>query len=353
MTQHEAKPKLVVHIGAGKTGSSSIQETLGANEDVLEAAGIKYLGLMLEHANQKHDVDWQYKGGSPRFFKLDPAQAVQECYTALRAELESLANTAIHTAVWSNEWIWGRGAHILPALEKLKGDGYPVEIICYVRRHDKWIQSAYAQWGIKHKSYPGPIRPFSEWRKGRNFEFYPTLKTWQDAFQDAFALFNYDAVGDVVAHFNGTIGAPPMDNSDDNITPSAEVLAAWAVFNGRYTNEVGADRFESFLRRTGLLDRDALAVPELVELLPQRRDFAELRREFSEDRARVNVILAHQGQPGLAADEVTVSDSQIDAWKMNQLLLRLLFSMQSQISSLHARVKRLEETQYGPSRDSH
>ena len=342
MIERSAPPKLIVHIGAGKTGSSSIQATLGANEALLDAAGIKYLGLMLEHASQKHDVDWQYKSGSPRFFKLEPAQAVQECYALLRAELESLANTAIHTAVWSNEWIWERGAHILPALEKLKDDGYLVEIICYVRRHDKWIQSAYAQWGIKHKSYPGPIRPFRQWRKGRNFEFYPTLKTWQQAFPGAFVLFNYDAVGNVVAHFNGVIGAPEMQNSDDNITPSAEVLAAWAVFNARYTNEVVADSFVSFLRRTGSLDQDALALPELVELLPQQNDLEELRREFSEDRALVNSILAQQGQPELAADEVRVTASQIDPWKMNQLLMRTVFSMHEQLVSLENRVRKLE-----------
>ena len=49
------KIELILHIGAGKTGTSSIQETLRNNSLALNDQHVKYLGLMLEFAEHKYD----------------------------------------------------------------------------------------------------------------------------------------------------------------------------------------------------------------------------------------------------------------------------------------------------------
>lgn len=85
------KTKLIVHIGAGKTGSTSIQSTLRENQKVLAENGCKYLGMMLEKAQPRSSYDWQQPSGSPMFFSLTPDLASMQLYDLLKSELLELS----------------------------------------------------------------------------------------------------------------------------------------------------------------------------------------------------------------------------------------------------------------------
>lgn len=54
----ESPITLYVHIGTGKTGSTTIQSSLLENDLILQQEGVKYLGLMLDKGHS-HQFDWQ------------------------------------------------------------------------------------------------------------------------------------------------------------------------------------------------------------------------------------------------------------------------------------------------------
>ncbi len=41
---------------------------------------------------------------------------------------------------------------------------------------------AYAQWGLKHKTYAGPLQPFERWIETKTATFATRLRPWLDAF---------------------------------------------------------------------------------------------------------------------------------------------------------------------------
>jgi len=339
-------PKLLVHIGAGKTGSSSIQKTLRANQEHLKANGFKYLGLMLEHVEEKSDFDWNFIGGSDLFFEHDPEKVISQASKVLRAEIESLRDGSIHTLIWSNEWMFTRDAWIVPILNKIRDDGNEVEIVCYVRRHDKWAQSAYSQWGIKHKTYKGPLRNFREWKAGRSFNFLPSFQPWQDAFEGSCNLFNYDTSGEIVSHFCRKIGYSPQEIIRDNVTPSSELMAAWAVFNSRFDSEVPAARFESLANEAGLLAEGSLRGPDLSALYPTPEDMAQIREDCSADFEALNELLGQFNEPLLSNEPFEMRRVDLNESKMDLLLLKLVFSLQRQIGALRDEINRLRDSNF-------
>lgn len=77
---------LVVHIGAGKTGTSSIQAALKENGKLLEQHKIKYLGMLLEFAHKQYP--WQYPEGSVDLLKLPVGRQKREVLEILKKEID-------------------------------------------------------------------------------------------------------------------------------------------------------------------------------------------------------------------------------------------------------------------------
>ena len=112
---------LLVHIGHGKTGSTSIQQTLLKNRDAMLERGIAYLGRMLEHCETSEPKEWQHADGAVRLLHQMPADtAGQEIYSVLTEELDRLKTIGVHTAIWSNEAFFARREAVCDALEKLR-----------------------------------------------------------------------------------------------------------------------------------------------------------------------------------------------------------------------------------------
>ena len=64
--------------------------------------------------------------------------------------------------IWSNETFLGNDAIVFPAVQRLTEAGVgALRIVAYVRRPDAWAQSAYLQWGIKHKTTPARCGRFA------------------------------------------------------------------------------------------------------------------------------------------------------------------------------------------------
>lgn len=338
--------KLIVHIGHGKTGSSSIQETLLAGRQALADQGVCYLGLMLEHGARATRPDWQHRGGSDAYFapNRDPDAANSELFDILDDILTRLDDQNVPRAIWSNEWLVPRSAMVLPALQRVAARGHEVVIQCYIRRHDRWIASAYAQWALKHKANPGPVRSFAEWLPRFHqgiMSFARDLQPWDQAFGDALKVYNFDAAGDVVSHFldrNDLVGLQPLS---DNVAPSRATMAAQAVFNSRKAGPVRPAAYDTV--RSVLRFEEAVPpiLPPLDQMLPDADALASIVRDHADDIARINTLLARSGEPDLDFSRVAPLPGHPPAWEMDQYLLRLIFGLTDEVQALRRQVAAL------------
>lgn len=326
-------PELVVHIGAGKTGSTAIQFSLrDAGTDVLAAQGTAYAGLMLENIPGARSHDWCEPGAPQKFFQAREAERTDdEVYQVLSAEMKRLHARGLRQLIWSNEAFLVQHKRIIPILQRLARDGVAIRIIAYVRRHDSRARSAYVEFGLKSKRYKGDLKTFGEWADSSTVTYGENLGVWQAAFADALRLFNFDAVGDVGAHFCEQAGLKGIATVRANESPSNALLAAWSVFNGDNPDPTWANDFRRLARPLKLTREDTRPVPPLDELMPD-----------ADDLEAVNAILSRQGQPLMEFGEPRARDESVSAWEMDRMLLRMVFSLQRQVLQLKREIREMK-----------
>lgn len=338
--------KLVIHIGHGKTGSSSIQRSLLAATAKIEAQGIKYLGLMLENASTGRHNDWQVNTGSDLFFEKVPLEVASEnLFALLDTELKTLIDKGYKKAIWSNEWILERPGKIIPAIKRLNIPNLEIEFQAYIRRHDKWALSAYTQWGLRHKIYPGPIMGFEDWVKHYGISithFYPVLRPWIDNFPNKVRLMNFDAAKDVVQHFlavNSIYGVP---TKRDNIAPPDSVIISQALFNSRSKDPIFPVAFEEALESVESWNENQPEFATFEQLMPTQDVLQSLVRDRADDIHHVNALLVQSGEPPLSFDTPIRQPKNPSSWDMDQLMLKLIFSLIEQVNDVKSEVKLLQ-----------
>ncbi len=336
--------KLIVHIGNGKTGTTSIQNGLEVYSAELKTHGIHYLGRMLEHAPVSAPRDWQNPDGAELLLhKMDAEDVRSDLVAVLTDALSALKDQEISTAIWSNEALFARHFGVIDALQAVQSQGVEVEIILYLRRHDGWAKSAYAQWGIRHKSYQGPVKGFSEWIAERPVRFAPNLEVWNAAFGAALDLRNFDEVADVGAEFFEGIGIAGLDHSRVYQTPSIEQLTAHAMFNTQFPGVVYPDRFGALMRVAGLGALDREAAQKLQNLLPGTADLERVLHECADDLARVDAVFSEKGQPVFSKDPRKQSDDSADIWTFVVHLMTAHFTLLDRVAQLEHRLTKLEQ----------
>ena len=344
-------PELIVHIGAGKAGSTSLQFTLMRNAEALAAARLSYLGLALEEvpgATAAHD--WCERDRPQLFFASRPDEAIEaQIEQVLRDELARLAAAGITRAVWSNEAFLVQKWRILRLLKKLANDGVRVRPVVYTRRHDKRAVSAYTEFEIRSKRHQGALHPYAEWLDGAaaRLTYADHVETWANHFPNV-ELYNFDEIGDVSQHFCGQIlGLEGLSSERANEARAPGLTAAWTVYSG---SRQGATWAADFQRLAGPLQimRDGPGpVPKPAELLPDADDIAATQERFREDLEKINARLEAQGQPPMIFDEIRPPQVDPSDWELQQMLFRMAFALQAQVLALKDEVaglrRKLEE----------
>lgn len=336
-------PELVVHIGAGKTGSTAIQQMLRDGGDRLAGQGVAYLGLMLEQLPAARRHDWCRAGAPQRFFQAaDKPRADAELLAVLRAELARLAGQGIRRAIWSNEAFLVQKERILPVLAQLAAGGVTVVPVAYLRRHDRRARSAYVELALKSKRNRGGIRPFRDWAKDHPLRYGDHLAAWRAAFPRALRLYNFDAAGDVGRHFAGQMGLEGLTPVRANPEPDPAMLAAWTVFNAMTPDPTWADDFLRMAEPLKLHDFRTPPVPPLARLLPDAEDLAAVQARCRDDAAMVNALLAEQGQPPLSFEHpADPAPAGPPPWAVDRMLLRMVYALQDQVRDLQEQLAEL------------
>lgn len=336
--------KIIVHIGAGKTGTSSIQFTLKQNAEELNAQGFRYLGLILENAS-KLKYDWQkYPAGN--FNRVNKEQLFHEVLDVLNTTIQEANKEGIHTLIWSNESFFGLHDKIMPILSELDKE-HEIKIISYVRKHEAWIRSAYVQWGIKHKVYQGKIREFKQWYKPGKALFYLSLKPYVDIFGNRVVVKNMIGHNDLVKSFleECNIETSKIIIKKSNESPSNEELILRSLYNNNFKGEVLPVLFDRTILKLINKNMDTENVDPsmyLQRLLPSEEDIKKVNDEVTDDRTLINQLLRASGEQEIESEIGTQKNVQVDNGKLLMLLAKLVVQQSINIQRLQKDLEKLK-----------
>ncbi|WP_271912223.1 hypothetical protein [Vreelandella alkaliphila] len=172
------KPEVVLHIGMNKTGTTALQSYLMRSSDLLARQGVLYPRTGLIGAAHY---------GISATLGFCNSSAPKEWITSLkkiRRGLESEITSHTKQVIFSSEDFL-----LNKPFNKLKEflEGYPVKIVVYLRRHDYWWLSGYAQ-AVKMKYLPpwqrGPYG-FINFQRKKNVrygDYRHLVDRWAEAF---------------------------------------------------------------------------------------------------------------------------------------------------------------------------
>ncbi len=335
--------KLILHLGAGKTGTSSIQRTLRENDTLLKKNGVWYLGLMLERSGNKL-FDWQRESTVIHdFYKLSHDVAEAQLLEVLRLTIEEGKKSNIQTLIWSNESLLMMKRSIASAFQVLQEEGIEIELLYYVRDYTSWAHSAYLQWGIKDKMYEGKLKTFREFRKIRFPHFYKDIEYFIKVMPEAIKVRNMSATENVVLDFLN-FAQIKIDNLEIfriNDTPKNEELLLRATFNSRYDGRVLPKQFDNIIGKNISFSKTPKQF--LEELLPIGQDMENVLDDSLGDRELMNELLLQQSQPVLDSNIPVSKSPDINNDKLLMALTEIVVRQSQKIAGLQKTVNEIQK----------
>jgi hypothetical protein len=262
-------PKTVyLHIGAHKTGSTSLQHALGRNEDRLSEHGFLFPKASRIHfAHRRIVFALRGKGHHAVGDAPDPGQEMD----AILAEIEASGASKV---VLSCEGLFGLDRKSVRFLRDRLGKFDP-KIVVYIRRQDNLLLSLYNQW-VKTARNQFYISFEDVLRDPRRYvdDYRRYLDRWSSAFgRDNVLVRCYEQAGDVVADFQRLVGIPC-----DLVDPAAPVQRNVSL-------TVGGLRVMRWLKP--LIGNETMRklIVRLLKKLPLRNDVASVISD--DDRRRI------------------------------------------------------------------
>jgi hypothetical protein len=279
-----ARPRLVLHIGAGKTGSSTIQAMLASNRDRLRRRGVIVPDVHL-------GINGRINGTQVEYFNslLPISQASRDEVTKrLRGLADDAARIGRATVIISAENLMNRDE--FSSLFTAAEDWFDVVVILYIRRQDDFFMSRWAQWGLK-------INPdFRAWTNksiGRAYNWDRLLTTWQSALPKARMLprvFDRDVLvgGDVAVDFLAALGIDAeglVDVGGQDMNPRLNEVALRIVSRNRgLFRDHNDNGFTDFLRDFGA---PLVFEPAPTGLMWTRKEREQVVAAYAESNERV------------------------------------------------------------------
>lgn len=232
--------KFLFHVGAGKTGSSAIQNAFAKNRALLQARG--YF-IPLEDFTSSGKNLGQHIWWFANLNKLDEREISASLTSAISAAVTSAKKNRCHTIIISAENLSNRLAWSQSLIEVLKE--YETSACIYIRRQDDFLLSAWQQWGVKVGD------ELDEWlyrKVGLMGDWSVPIKQWQTITGNNLKVRVYQKNrlhnGNVVDDFFNLLGEDisgfnrpeAIVNSSFNTAVEELVLTAPDVFDGAHDN---------------------------------------------------------------------------------------------------------------------
>ncbi|MBW6419753.1 hypothetical protein [Celeribacter sp. PS-C1] len=195
------KPKLVLHVGMPKTGSSALQKWFATSRAHLLTQGVLYPQSNKNKSHPFLSLPLDFEADGQRLLvdeigrsQIKADQVFEKTWTALEAEIRV---TSPETVVLSTEYLFKRIGNkgrerLLRAIDRTFSE---TKIAIYVRQPSKFYAS-HVQQRIKHSATLPAIQPVS-WRR--------KIEAWEEAFPGSVSIRTYEKsaliAGDIIADF--------------------------------------------------------------------------------------------------------------------------------------------------------
>lgn len=286
--------RLVLHLGMGKTGSSTIQGFLRDNEAQLARDGFVAFGpgqiQPCPHLN------------------LQDTGRLEAALAELKREIAERRATGL---IWSLEGFGTRQFVFrrkrLDLLRRELGADQ-IRLVVYLRRQDTFAASAYLQWNVVHKSYRGPVQSFDQRFpcvygepdgtpiEDTNLNYAAILRPWVDMFGTGNVVirpFEREQLvgGDLLRDFIDAAGLPERDyhlsGGNRNVTFNMELTDMMGMYGSVFEEPVlpgGMNRFFDTFGNDKFFDRPFFTRFELPPA--RRREILSMCAGFNETVAR-------------------------------------------------------------------
>lgn len=198
-------PKVFIQIGQHRTGTTTLQNFLAKNREVLYEKGIIYPEFLKPASS--HFFAWYYGFGNRKLHTGDSEKVASIIQKTIRGALEHSRDIVI-----SSEVLFSNISK--SALRKIRKQfrNFDIKIICYLRRQDEYILSYYSQY-LKHgntmeiNSYiDKQLFTWYHYLRKPQYEWYVRLKKYANVFgKDALVIVPFEISqlegGDVVSDF--------------------------------------------------------------------------------------------------------------------------------------------------------
>ena len=326
--------EIILHIGMGKTGSTSIQQALRENAGSLHEQGLEYLGLWFDLI----DPGLSRSDALRNFFtsSADRPDAVADLF--LDALRQKQASSGISRFLLSNESLLQQHRTLIPFISSLRQKA-TVRLVAYARDPRDWLPSAYNQWFVYHKTCNGPIPPYVE--GGRILlRMYDDLNAWLRECNDILTVRPFSKSVDVVQDFASVLGVAmsiPEVRAFERVETSESLLRA--IYNTRLPEQVLPGRFDRAFRKV-----DFTRSPGIADLVRNSFTYvqtdamvAEHAATFEEIKTRLGIDLLS----GSAPEQKTVDPEEMRHRALEHVL-QIVMQQADRIAHLEHLVKRLE-----------
>jgi hypothetical protein len=221
---------LFLHIGTEKTGSTTIQNELYLNEDVLRQSGVSLLKSLNYPNNTKLGAYLLFKSGIEDSYFEDcriTTQALKEKHfenfiEELSSELKLLKDSGVESVIISNEHLHSRiiDEALIKQLHDILSPYFEsIRVVCYFRDQAKIIPSFYSTY-LKN-GYPKKYKDFVTqcFSKTHYFDYYFFISKWANVFGKEnliLKIYNRNELfkKDIFLDFMNTIGKSNLDFQD-------------------------------------------------------------------------------------------------------------------------------------------
>ena len=326
--------ELVLHIGMGKTGTTSIQNALLQNAAELSRHRTEYLGMWFTAV----DVRFEGLSGQKLFFGSSPDQLTAYADQFADFLLARASQTENTRFIISNESLFENVAALVPFVSRLR-QRVATRLIAYVRDPAEWLPSAYNQWMIFHKTNVGPIKQYSEAAR-QLVGIYDNITIWSREYQDAFTLRAFEKSMNMVEDF-GQLLAMQLNTETQRQQERVDLHESLlrAIYNGRKSEETLPYVFNHAIGHV-----DLSQAPRLDQLVNTSFVYDETELVIAERRATFEFIRDVHGIDFMARKP---ADPAPDVLKLRERaleqLLLLVMDQADRITMLEERLQALSD----------